>query len=557
MLALPGHKTPLLLELDLTEAPADPDLGDPIERLRNRGRRLLRPTLRALHEAGADDRVTGLIAKVGGRLPWPVMQELRAGIAAFAAIGKPTTAWAESFGEGAQNLSGYVLATAFDQIWLLPGGEVGALGVGVETTFLRGALDKIGIEPQFEQRRDFKNAPDQLLRTEYSTAHREALTRLTESIFDDAVAAVAERRSISESRVRELVEVGPMTAAEAVEAGLVDRLGYRDEVYLAASEQAGAGDETELLFADRWQPRPRLTQRLHRPDHRRPHLGLVEIRGGIVGGRSRRGLGGRQTGCDTVAGQLRAVLEDEQAHGLVLQVDSPGGSAIASEVIWREVCRVREAGKPVVVSMGSVAASGGYYVSCPADVILALPSTLTGSIGVFGGKLVLAEVLDRLGVSTGQIEQGRHSLMYSSRKGFSAEQRERLAHVIDAVYTDFVAKVAAGRGRDVEAIDAVAGGRVWTGRDAVGAGLVDELGGLRDAVRIARQKAGLAEDAPVTRSVHVPALARLSKPKNSEDPRAGATSWWSGSDLRGIAEIAALLGLPSQSELRMPPFELR
>lgn len=553
MIALSGRRAPVLLELDLTEPPADPDLDDPIDRLRNRGRRLLRPTLRALHEAGSDDRVTGLVAKVGGRLPWPMMQELRAGIAAFAATGKPTTAWAESFGEGAQNLSGYVLATAFDQIWLLPGGEVGALGVGVETTFLRGALDKIGIEPQFEQRREFKNAPDQLLRTEYSAAHREALTRLTESIFDDAVDAVADGRGLSGARIRELIETGPMTAAEAVAAGLVDRLGYRDEVYRVARGGSTEDAGTELLFADRWAPR----RRLHRPDHRRPHLALVEIRGGIVGGRSRRGLGGRQTGSDTVASQLRAVLEDDRAHGLLLQVDSPGGSAIASEVIWREVCRVREAGKPVVVSMGSVAASGGYYVACPADVILALPSTLTGSIGVFGGKLVLTGLLDRIGVTTGQIEHGAQSLMFSSRKGFSEDQRERLAHVIDAVYTDFVAKVAAGRGRDVEAIDAVAGGRVWTGRDALAAGLVDELGGLRDAVRIARSKAGLAHDAPVTRSVHIPPLARLSKPKNSEDPRTVATSLWSGSDLRGVTEIAALLGLPAQSELRMPPFELR
>ncbi len=237
MISLPGRRTPTVLELDLTEAPADPDLSDPIDRLRNRGRRLLRPTLRALHEAGSDDRVGGLVAKVGGGLGWALMQELRDGVLAFAASGKPTVAWAESFGEGGSALNSYVLASAFDQVWLLPGGELGALGVGVETTFLRGALDRIGIEPQFEQRKDYKNAPDQLLRSDYSEPHREALTRLSGSVFDDAVAAIAAGRSLNADRVRALIELAPMTATEAREAGLVDRLGYRDEVYAAVRDR--------------------------------------------------------------------------------------------------------------------------------------------------------------------------------------------------------------------------------------------------------------------------------------------------------------------------------
>ncbi len=569
MTALPGHRPPVLLELDLTEPPADPDLADPLDRLRNRGRRLLRPTLRALHEAGEDDRVVGLVAKVGGRLPWAVMQELRAGVLAFAGSGKPTTAWAESFGEGGSSMSALVLASAFGEIWLQPGGEIGALGVGVETTFLRGALDKLGIEPQFEQRRDYKNAPDQLLRHDYSPAHREALEQLTRSISADASAAIADGRNLTSAAVQRLIETAPMTAAEAVATKLVDRLGYRDQVYATVRRSAEnpEGDGVELLYADRWQP----SWRPHRPAHRRPHLALVEIKGGIVGGRSRRGPSGRQVGSDTVAAQLRAAAEDDRAHGLVLQVDSPGGSAVASEVIWREVCRFRESGKPVVVSMGAAAASGGYYVSCPADVIVAQPATLTGSIGVFGGKLVLGELLSRIGVNTGSIEQGGRSLMFSARRGFDDDERERLAHLIDAIYDDFVAKVATGRQRGIEEIDAVAGGRVWTGRDALAVGLVDQLGGLRDAIRIARLRAGLAEDAPVTRSVHVPPLARLGKPKNSEDPRAAGFSSLGldqlaldqlgldqlGLDRAGLARIASLLRFPAGSELRMPPFELR
>ena len=209
----------------------------------------------------------------------------------------------------------------------------------------------------------------------------------------------------------------------------------------------------------------------------------------------------------------------------MLRVDSPGGSAVASDTIWREVGRVRSVDKPVVVSMGEVAGSGGYYVACGADQIVALPATLTGSIGVFGGKFVLEDLLGRLGLNTGTVHQGAHALMFSSRRGFSESERERLAVAIDAIYDDFVAKVAAGRRRPVADIEAVARGRVWTGRDAVEVGLVDHLGGLRDAVQIARRAADLPDDAPVVRALHVPPLARLGQAKNSEDPRAMVGGW--------------------------------
>jgi protease-4 len=253
-----------------------------------------------------------------------------------------------------------------------------------------------------------------------------------------------------------------------------------------------------------------------------------------------------------VTAELRAALADEHVRAVVLRVDSPGGSAVASEAIWREVCRVRESGRPVVVSMGALAASGGYYIACPADVIVALPGTLTGSIGVFGGKLVLRDALDRVGLTTGAVQQGAHALMFSSRRGFAEDERERLAATVDAIYDDFVGKVAAGRDRPVTDVEAVARGRVWSGRDAVEIGLVDELGGLRDAVRIARERAGLPADAPVTPALKVPPLARLGKPRNSEDPRAARTAAWPG-----LAELAAALDLPAGLELRMPTVRLR
>ena len=542
---LPGHRPPLLLELDLTELPISPGVDDPLARFRARGHHQLRPTLRALHEAAADRHVVGLIAKVGASLPWAAMQELRLGVRAFAASGKPTLAWAEDFGEESGGMAGYVLATGFDEIWLQPGSGVGLLGVGVEATFVRGALDRLGVEPQLEQRHEYKNAADLVLRTEFTEAHRTALDRLAESIFADAVGAIAEGRRMDVARVRELTDTGPRTAAEARDVGLVDRLGYRDEAYAAMQERVGA--DAELLFADRWRPR----RRPHVLARRRRHLALVEARGVIVSGRTRRGATGRQIGADSIGAALRAAREDDHVGAIVLHVDSPGGSAVASETIWREVCRVRESGKPVVVSMGVAAASGGYFIACPADVIVALPATLTGSIGVFGGKIVVRELFDRVGLNTGTVSHGARSLMFSSRRSFSDDERERLAAIIDGLYDDFVAKVAQGRGRSVTEIDNIARGRVWTGRDALDIGLVDELGGMRDAVRIARARADLPADAPVHAAVRISPWARLGRPKSSADPRAAR-----GVLLPTTADIAAILGLPTTAALRMPPIKI-
>ena len=543
---LPGHRPPLLLELDLTELPVEPEPGDPLGRIRARGRRQLKPTLRALHEAADDRHVVGLVAKVGGALPWATMQELRLGVAAFASSGKPTVAWAESFGEGSGDMAAYALASAFGEIWLQPGGGVGLLGVGLQTTFLRGALDKLGIEPQLEQRYEYKNAADRVQRTDFTPAHRESLEQLAESVFAEGVEAVAAGRGLTFSQVRALVDSGPRTAAEAQAAGLVDQLGYRDQVYAAVRSQVA--EDAELLFADRWEPRrgPSL------PKRRNGHVALVEVKGGIASGRTRRGPMGRQVGSDSVSAELRAAAVDDRIKALVLRVDSPGGSAVASDTIWREVVRVKEAGKPVVVSMGDAAASGGYYIACPADVIVALPTTLTGSIGVFGGKFVVRELLERLGLTTGIVERGERSLMFSARRGFAADERERLAATIDAIYDDFVAKVAAGRGRSVAEIDAIARGRVWSGRDARPIGLVDELGGLRDAVRIARHRGGLAVDAPVKPALHVPPLARLGRAKNSEDPRALLGASWPDLD-----ELVAALGFGVGAALQMPAISVR
>src|SRR3954470_6319771 len=279
MAAFPGRRPQTLLELDLTEPLIAPEPDDPVARLKARNRRLLRPTLRALHDAAEDRHVVGLIAKVGGMWPWATMQELRRGVQAFASSGKPTLAWVESFGElGSRGMAAYVLATGFGELWLQPGGELGLLGVGIETTFVRGTLDRLGIEPQFEQRYEYKNAADVLVRKEFTEAHREALERVTASVFDDAVETIANARGLSRDQVRELIDTGPRTAAEAQAAGLVDKMGFRYQWSHAVRTRIGRarpGAKPELLFADRWRPHRKIAP----PPHRRDHVAFVEVRG--------------------------------------------------------------------------------------------------------------------------------------------------------------------------------------------------------------------------------------------------------------------------------------
>ncbi len=430
----------LLLEVDLTTAPLEVEPDDLIGKVRSRHRPRLRALLRALYEAGTDRRVRGVIVRVGGgSLSWATMQEIRAGLQAFAGSGKPTVAWAESLGEGNGSVD-YVLATGCTEIWLQPSGDVGLLGVAAETTFLRGALDKLGIEPQLDKRYEYKNAADIVTNTEFTPEHREAVDRIVESTWDGGVTAIAAGRGLTDERVRELADSAPLTAATAREAGLVDRLGYRDEVYADVRKRLG---EVDLLFADQWSPRRRAAALI--PRHR-DVVALVEGHGEIVIGRSRGGPRGPILGSDTVCAAFRAARQRDHVRAVVFRVDSPGGSAVASDSVWREVMLTREAGKPVIVSMGTVAGSGGYYVSCAADAIVAQPATITGSIGVFGGKVVITALLDRLGLTTGTVSRGRVARMFSLRERFSDDETARLGEMLDRIYEDFVAKVATSRG---------------------------------------------------------------------------------------------------------------
>jgi protease-4 len=547
---LPDRHKPLVLELDLTEPLLEAPPPDPLGRALARRRGLLGDVLDGLRKAADDPHVAALVAKVGGaRMPLARAQELRDAVAEFRRSGKRAVAWAETFGETGHGTVGYYLATAFDEIWLLPSGDVAITGVAVEATFLRDALAKAGVTPQLGQRHEYKSAANIFTEQGFTPPHREMIERLVASATAQVVDGVAAGRGRRPEDVRAVIDHAPLTAAEALEAKLVDRLGYRDEVYAAVRRHAGA--DAQLRFVTRYAkatPAERARRVVQRP---RPSVALVYGVGAVRLGRTGRGAFGLAMGSNTVAAAFRAAVKDEHVKAIVFRVDSPGGSYVASDVIWRETVLARRAGKPVVVSMGDVAASGGYFVSMAADTIVAHPGTLTGSIGVVGGKQVITGLMDRLGVGYDAVAEGEHARIFSARQPFTERDWERVNHWLDRVYDDFTGKVAQCRGLSREHVHDVARGRVWTGADAKDRRLVDELGGLELALEVARRKAGLPDDAPVQVFPKVSPVARLRPPESSEDPAAAAAvSWAEG--WGGLAAAARVLGLPPSGPLTMP-----
>ena len=547
--------TPVLLELDLTTPLQVAPASDVLGKLRSARTPTLQAVVDALHDAAHDPAVRGLVVKLGGGgLRLAQAQELAEAVRVFRRGGRRTWAWAETFGEGGPGTPPYVLAAACDEVWLQPSGDVGLTGVAVEGVFLRGAFDKAGIEPQIGRRREYKNAADTFLQAGFTPAHREASQALADSASEQVVAAVAAGRGLAPDAVRAVVDRAPVAAADALAAGLVDRLGYRHEVYAAA--RRAAGPDAVLRFLTTYhRRRPPVRAVAERFSQRSlPVVALVHAVGEIRLGRSGRGLRGPALGSDTVAAALRAAGRDEQVRAVVLRVDSPGGSYVASDVVRAEVDALRATGRTVVVSMGRLAASGGYFVACGADAVVALPATLTGSIGVLGGKPVIAELLGKLGVGTDAATAGLHARMSSVRARYTDEEWAHLQATLDRIYDDFVGKVAAGRGMTVEQVDEVARGRVWTGADAVDRGLVDELGGLRRAADVARNRAGLPAEAPLRLYPHVPLVSRVRRPRSSEDPAAATASL--GLPELGADSVLTSLGLTTGPALLMPPLRL-
>ena len=453
------------------------------------GRPSLRRTIDMIARAKDDPRIEVLVIEPAAQtVLWGQIQELHGALLDFRSSGKPVVAYLEAAGT-----ADYYLATAASRIVLMPAGQIDLAGLASYELFFRGALDKIGVYPDLLHIGDYKSASNTFTEYGFTPAHREMSESLNRDWFDNLVEAVAEGRGIDIEEARTLVGAGPYLASDALEAGLVDALAYEDQLDDEAPVQG-----TNTIDADDYQ----------RADLARSGAGRIALLyavGTITSGESQfdSPTGGTVLGSETFTEWVRRARVDPEVDAVVVRIDSPGGSAIASEVIWRELQLTRDV-KPVVVSMGDVAASGGYYIAAPAHTIVAQPGTLTGSIGVVTGKFVVDGTMEKLGIGTAAASDGRFAEIYSPFRPFTEDERERLSEHMRATYDLFVERVAAGREQPASNIDSVAQGRVWTGRQARELGLVDELGGLQDAIRIAIERARLDPQAGVRIDVYPP-----------------------------------------------------
>lgn len=438
----------------------------------------------AIDRAAADPRVTGLFADLSNlSLALAQAQELRAAVFRFRSVGKTAVAFADSFESGGNGP--YYLASAFDRIWLQPSGMLGLTGLQLEFPFAAGLLDRVGLRAEFEKRYEYKGAASAVTESRMPPALRENMSRVAESLFGQVVSGIATARRLGGGAVQAVVDRGPLLARESVTNGLIDSLGYR--------EQARATLDGESA------PVGRYLDGAGRPHADGTRIALVQLDGAIVRGEG-GGLAGRgDAASGAVVAALDAVRADPAAKALILRISSPGGSYVASDTIRHAVERVRESGRPVIVSFADIAASGGYFAALAADHIIAHPGTLTGSIGTLGGKISAAELLRDWDVTIGRISIGENAGMFSPTEPFTNSQRDRLRRMLDAVYADFTDRVAAARRLSADEIDALARGRVWTGEDARRVGLVDAVGGYAEALQLARQAIGIAPDAPVER----------------------------------------------------------
>lgn len=491
--SLPGK---IILSVDLNRGLVDGPRTSGWRRVIVGSRPRLRDFLDALEVAGGDPRVKGMLARLGNdAMSVAEIQELRDAIAAFRAKGKFAIAFADSFGEFGAGTRPYYLATAFDQIWLQPMGSLGLTGLYSETTFFKGTLDLLGITAEFDHRGRYKTAANVLTNAAMTPPQREEVEDLLTSISGQVVDGIGHARKLAPTAVRAAIDRAPLLSDEALAAGLVDRLGYRDEVIAAAHRRAGPDAELVSL--------PTYLAGAGRPNRSGARIALIFGTGLIVRGSSEGGpLADREVmAANDTTQAFRAAVRDPKVRAILFRIDSPGGSVVASETIWHDVVFARERGKPVIVSMGSVAGSGGYYIAAPADKIVAEPATLTGSIGVLAGKLVAADLLKKIGVSTDSAQIGANAAMFSATSQFSPLAKARLQAFLDAAYKGFKEHVASGRHMSGEAVEAVAQGRVWSGEEAKKNGLVDALGGYATALRLAKEAAHVPASAPVELAV--------------------------------------------------------
>src|SRR4051812_47583179 len=458
------------------------------------------PTVRTvvdnLRKAKVDPRVRAVLLKpTGFESPfWAKVQEVRDAVLEFKKSGKPVYAYLEYGGDRED-----YLATAADKVFLMPSTALDLVGVATYELFLRGTFDKIGAIPDLHRIGQYKTAVNTFKEKGYTAPHKEMDESMNRDLYEQIVRGIADGRKKNEADIRTLIDDGPFLPEDALSAGLIDEVAYEDQV----DDKLRAGEQRRRLDGDDYARVSLSSLALNKG----PRIAVIYATGTINGGKSGYDpVNGAVAGADTLIEYIRQARRDSAVRAIVLRVDSPGGSASASDAIWRElmITKTERADRPLVVSMSDLAASGGYYIAMPAQAIVAQPSTLTGSIGIFGGKFVTGGVYEKLGAHIESTSVGRHAEINGPARPYNPEEVKKLQEQLQAFYDQFVEKVAESRHSTPEKIDAIAQGRVWTGRQAKQNGLVDELGGLDRAIAIAKQRAKIPAESDVEVVVYPP-----------------------------------------------------
>jgi len=525
-----GLPANMVLALDL-RAPIDDSAAAPGSILTPR-RVTVMDVVLGLDAASRDRRVKGVVMQLGtGALSTAEAQEIAAAVQRFRAKGKFVTAQATAFFSA--GLGDYLAASAASEIWVQPKSPFSTSGTGGGELFLRGTLDKINAQPQIAKRAEYKSAADMFMEKQMSPADREQLTALMNSVYDSAIDQMAANRHVKRADVMAALEASPQFAEEALARHLVDRLGYDDEASAAAKTKAGA-DAKSVKFAEYVKEAGRSLGQAN--------IAIVEAAGEIRDGTAKTSWVNTAEGIasDDLSAAIAQAARDKNIKAILLRVDSPGGSVTASDQILHAVKAAQKAGKPVIVSMGGVAASGGYYISLSANKIVAEPGTITGSIGVLTGKVSFAKTLGLVGANAEMVSVGKNTLMDSPLQPFTDAQWANLNHQADVIYDDFTQKVADGRKLPLEKVRAAARGRVWSGSDAKSQGLVDVLGGFWTAAGQAAALGSVPADGMVFRVYPRPTglLARL-----------GALSDGLEASLGLMGRIESILNLPALQAL--------
>ena len=469
---------------------------DPFKRFFGGPEQSLTGLVMQFKKAKVDKRIKAILLDVDmSGVGWAKAEELRDAIADFRTSGKPVYAYIE-FGLNKE----YYIATACDKIVVPPPGELFITGLTADVMFFRGSLDKLGIYPDIFQIGKYKSVGDMFTQKKMTDAHREYVNSLLDDLFNRYIAGIAQARHKSPEDVRKLIDDAPYNAAKAKEAGLIDEAVYHDELEREVKASLGYKDSDQVVPVRASDYRDVSPESLGL--NKGEKVAVIYATGDIGSGRSENSpSGGQSIGSDTLAKALTDAAADKSIKAIVMRVDSPGGSGLASDIIWHAVDAANQK-KPVVVSMSDVAASGGYYISASASKILAQPSSITGSIGVVAGKPVLRGLYDWLGISNEYVLRGKEAGMFRETEKFSDDERAKFEDWIKTTYyNDFVPKVAKGRHKDPKDVDAVGQGRVWTGAQAKDRGLVDEFGGLDRAIEVAKQLAKIPADKGVERVI--------------------------------------------------------